>query len=138
MTKRKSVEGFCLMLYRNEDTNYEEWIWNSRDGVTPFIIPDAKDGGEMKHVEWFRDVVAPFFVPSVGSRVFIDLTDTRSRILATRAADRAVADGSAFSREELIEMWVKSTVDGSPDILVVNSAMQGEFRNRHPPLRRYG
>lgn len=37
-------EAFCLMLYRGVESGEEEWLWNSRDGVTPFIIWSAKDG----------------------------------------------------------------------------------------------
>lgn len=49
----------------------EEWLWNSRDGVTPFVIPSADGSVRMKHVDFFRDVRAPFHVPPEGSRVFV-------------------------------------------------------------------
>jgi len=30
--------AFCLMTYRADDGTEEEQVWNSRDGVTPFVI----------------------------------------------------------------------------------------------------
>lgn len=136
-------EAFALMLYRNEKTGREEWIWNSRDGVTPFIVPDAEDGGEMRHVDWFRDVAAPFYVPPVGSRIFVNLTETRARALAAQWLEHV--DGPDFREheyfkgrpdEEILAEKVRDMMDfgggGSPDILVVNAAMQADFRARQP------
>ena len=34
----KHAEAFCLMKYRCEKCGQAEVVWNSRDGVTPFII----------------------------------------------------------------------------------------------------
>lgn len=70
---RKQPEGFCLMKYRAEDGSCEEIIWNSRDGVTPFIVA-SRDGKPMQHVDWEGDRYAPHHIPKVGSRVFVDAT----------------------------------------------------------------
>lgn len=40
-------EAFQLMLYREVDGPGEVWIWNSRDGVTPF--GDAVEGKSYRH-----------------------------------------------------------------------------------------
>lgn len=146
---QKSAEGFNLMLYRNEETGREEWLWNSRDGVTPFCISDSEDGGGMKHDDWFRDVFAPFYIPPIGSRIFVDMTEVRARALAARNAQRWWDEGDNDVREryESAEAMAESLwpsymgPDGgkagcAPDILVVNSAMQKEFRaRRSDPLR---
>jgi hypothetical protein len=34
-------EAFALMLYRGEKPGRVETMWNTRDGVTPFIISSA-------------------------------------------------------------------------------------------------
>lgn len=66
------AEAFCLMLYRDTAGN-EEWIWNSRDGVTPFIVT-SKGGLESQHVEWYRDRYAPNHKPKPGERIFVNQT----------------------------------------------------------------
>lgn len=94
--KHQNAEAFSLMLYRcelNAQTSAirqavaeakgeelgpvgcgkEEWLWNSRDGVTPFGI--ACDCGEtMFHVDWSRDTYAPNFKPLKGQRIFANGT----------------------------------------------------------------
>lgn len=79
------VEALCLMKYAAVKIEVDgfkqgrvtvgtateiEWIWNSRDGVTPFII-QAFTGAEMKHVDWHEDAFLPNYVPLVGSRAFV-------------------------------------------------------------------
>lgn len=70
--KLNHAEAFCLMLYRAKD-GHEEWLWNSRDGVTPFCIM-SRNGQEMQHVEWHRDSFQPNRQPKVGDRIFVDVT----------------------------------------------------------------
>ncbi len=72
--KYNHIEAFCLMLYRCESCGHEETLWNSRDGVTPFIIRCVKCSGEALHVEWRRDKCVPDHKPSQGDRIFVDLT----------------------------------------------------------------
>jgi len=73
MTEGKQAEGFKLMHYVSKDGEEHEILWNSRDGITPFVI-SSRGGVEMSHVDWPHDVYAPFFVPPVGMRIFVDLT----------------------------------------------------------------
>jgi hypothetical protein len=65
-------EAFCLMKYRSDDGE-EEILWNSRDGVTPFIIT-SRSGKRMQHVDWQNDVFAPHWRPAAGTRYFVDAT----------------------------------------------------------------
>ena len=89
------AEAFCRMLYRNKATGREEWLWNSRDGVTPFVIPDPA-GGEMRHVEWRRDVCDPDFIPPVGSRVFVGKHDPRLVVVTEQwLRQRGLVNGRA-------------------------------------------
>lgn len=79
-------EAFRLMTYRCESGPCgDELVWNSRDGVTPFVIRCATCGGEATHVApWERDPLAPDHQPSFGDRVFVDATP--ERLLELRAA----------------------------------------------------
>ena len=67
----RHAEAFALMTYRAEDGE-QEVIWNSRDGVTPFVIT-LRSGKEARHVNWASDRHAPDHVPQPGERVFVDL-----------------------------------------------------------------
>lgn len=66
------------MKYQDVETKKIELIWNSRDGVTPFVV-FSRDGNESRHVDWRSDQIVPDHVPSVGDRIFIDLTMERCR-----------------------------------------------------------
>lgn len=66
-------EAFRLMQYRSDDGTETEVIWNSRDGVTPFVIT-LRSGKQASHVNWNHDFYKPDFRPTIGDRIFIDLT----------------------------------------------------------------
>lgn len=141
MQHYQSAEAFCLMLYRAKESGREEWIWNSRDGVTPFGLAHAETGEDMLHVDWFRDVRAPFYVPPVGSRIFVDLTEQRARILAAQVVEKYSGDQdfkesyAGLSHDELVTVFAKGMFaggPGTPDVLVVNDAMAAAFRARQP------
>lgn len=72
-------EAFCLMKYRSEDHSETEILWNSRDGVTPFVIDNRAGTKRMQHIEWEKDKRDPFHQPKAGDRIFIDLTEERAR-----------------------------------------------------------
>jgi hypothetical protein len=88
------AEAFCFMLYRDTRGN-EEWIWNSRDGVTPYGVR-SREGYEATHAEWHRDRCDPEHVPAVGDRIFVDLTIERAR----------------EHRRAYVERWWDSAVHG--------------------------
>lgn len=67
----KHVEAFCRMKYVDDRGN-AVWIWNSRDGVTPYVV--SIEGREFRHVEWHRDRQRPNHVPEPGEYVFVDLS----------------------------------------------------------------
>lgn len=72
-------EAFCLMKYASADGRIVEWIWNSRDGVTPFMIRSADGATELQHVDWQLDRCLPLYQPAPGERVFVDSTEARMR-----------------------------------------------------------
>lgn len=85
------AEAYCLMTYRSEDGTEEELIWNSRDGVTPFVI-SLRSGAEAKHVDWHQDQRVPDYQPPPGTRIFVDLTRDIARDNGRRTAERWFAD----------------------------------------------
>lgn len=75
------AEAYCLLTYQAVDGSGDrEVVFNSRDGVTPFVI-SLRDGREARHVMALA-VRRPDFVPPPGSRIFVDLTADRARALA--------------------------------------------------------
>lgn len=84
------VEAFCLMKYRDTLGN-EEWIWNSRDGITPFCVT-SKLGMPADHVEFSRDRYLPNHVPNVGDRIFVNLTPAVARAWSVRWYERFAQD----------------------------------------------
>lgn len=81
MQKFDHVEAYKLMTYKNLATGKTEIIWNSRDGVTSFMIPDT-DGGRMQHIDWDNDELAIGFYPPPGTRVFIGPASSPSLVTA--------------------------------------------------------
>jgi hypothetical protein len=133
MTKQK--EGFCLMRYRDEKTGDIEIVWNSRDGVTPFVI-DSPKGHAAQHVDWQLDEYAPFHVPEIGDRVFVRMTLDIARKLAGPYVDRDLEgmlehEALPNTRDELIEYFAKSWSEDyggdAPALLVVDKEMRGRF-----------
>lgn len=82
------TEAFCVMSYRCEKCKYNELLWNSRDGVTPFIINCTKCNGMMQHVCWEKDRCIPNFKPFKGMRIFIDLTKTEWKAYVKKMINR--------------------------------------------------
>lgn len=79
-------EAFNLMKYATKDGSEVEWIWNSRDGVTPFVV-HSRSGAEMSHVQWQFDVRIPNYQPLSGERVFVDVTPGYAELMARQRVD---------------------------------------------------
>lgn len=130
-------EAFCLMNYASSDGRVREQLWNSRDGVTPFNIHTSA-GVQMQHVDWQMDVCVPFFVPPVGMRVFVDITEAVLREHMTRQVE-TYWDDDEFpmsdrwdTKEEAISEFVVANMKqpGQPDIVVVTPELQAQFAAR--------
>lgn len=152
------AEAYCLMKYvcdgkteyrlggskdekleqiKTPRCGYEETIWNSRDGVTPFSISCPKCGGSLLHKgPWRADAFAPYHVPAAGSRIFTDLTLDVARVLARRqAADPrwyTLAKEQGMTPEQIEEIrYVDMVGDGvNPMVRTVKSAEE-IYPNRH-------
>ncbi|MFL6138836.1 MAG: hypothetical protein ACJ74O_13685 [Frankiaceae bacterium] len=119
-------EAYCLMTYQAIDGETEV-IWNSRDGVTPYVI-GLRSGKEARHVNWPSDRCVPDYLPPLGSRIFVDLTEARARQLARANAERLWATYPPSHQQfatvdDLAEMlageYLKSVGDGAPDLIEV-------------------
>lgn len=121
------AEAFALMTYRSDDGTEEEVVWNSRDGVTPFVI-SLRSGKAASHVDWHLDRRVPDYQPPAGSRMFVDLTEERALECARVNAEQWMADPelAAMAREQYgdIETMAHALAaeylrPGAPDLIEV-------------------
>jgi hypothetical protein len=125
----KHVEAFCLMKYATDDGSEIEWIWNSRDGVTPFCILNRARTKEMRHVGWQFDRFIPHYKPIKGERIFVDLTRERAEFFARERVERFWDHGEYpmreryDSKEHAIQVLVDGMLqhNGAPDLIEVQA-----------------
>ena len=135
--KYQHAEAFAIMRYQDQVTGKIETVWNSRDGVTPFIIL-SPFGNESHHVDWQDDVCNPDFIPPKGMRIFVDALPTHRHI---RKSARDYVDkywdldigggmkmrhtlkkesGAEMTKGEAIDFFIAEwTKPGSPTIMTV-------------------
>lgn len=132
----KHPEAFRLMLYVSDDGARIETVWNTRDGVTPFVIGGRGDAGAMKHEMWGGDPFARWHVPNVGDRVFVDMTHERAVELARQYVERYWDDEAApmsalgFESKDMAvvhfaQEWTRHA--GAPDVVEVTPELQRHF-----------
>lgn len=122
-TKHNHAEAFCLMRYESKDGRIVELLWNSRDGVTPFMILSKDGKTQLHHVEWQLDRYSPNHQLMPGDRYFADITQEAAERYA--AANIKASEGSEYypptaeERAELLKRLVASSMDqpGQPDVL---------------------
>ena len=144
MRKRHDhAETFMLMRYEGAGGR-REWIWNSRDGVTPFCVQSADGLAEMRHGNYHLDRYEPFHVPAVGARVFVDLTEELARPRAIEYVERhwdagayqmsqhpTFADlGKAGAVERFVREWVSDWGGHSPHLIIVTPTLRAQFEAR--------
>lgn len=76
-TPHKHAEAFCHMQYASKDPHKKIiiTIWNSRDGVTPFVMFSKEFGVELQHVNWQHDRYDPSYTPKKGDLIWRDYTE---------------------------------------------------------------
>lgn len=86
MTAYEHPEAFCLMEYQCKKCGGLEILWNSRDGVTPFVINCLICKDRMEHTNFANDVRAPKFDRELltssryaNMRIFVGLTKEKAR-----------------------------------------------------------
>ena len=110
------AEAYCLMNYKCEKCGQEEVLWNSRDGVTPFIINCEKCGGHMQHIDWNRDIRNKNYIPKSGQRVFINMPFDYWKVICRVKAK-----------------YIKDNVEGNTDTLqkIYNNLVK-EYNKKEP------
>lgn len=130
-------EAFRIMLYKSKDGEVVESIWNSRDGVTPFLVGvrDDQDRRMMQHVQWGGDPLALWHVPNIGDRIFVDRTEELSLAEAKRYVERCWESDQLAAEFETqtaaIDHYAEmSAGEECPCCVVVDQALQAEFVHR--------
>lgn len=117
------AEAFSMMKYQNKVTGRIEWIWNARDGVTPFTVDDPlcpegdrarfqkrmadgkvdrqkePDPNVMAHTDIFEDAFIPNYVPTDGTRIFMswgEAPENHRLAVASRWKDLCERQRDAF------------------------------------------
>lgn len=125
------AEAYALMRYDAMDA--EPLIaWNSRDGVTPFVI--RHNGIERVHRLFDHDVFAPEHIPDIGQLVFVDLTYQIAQALADeymkgnweamRAEPRFADLGYDGTRREVVTRYINDADRGAPYYLEATEALR--------------
>jgi hypothetical protein len=134
------TEAYMVMRYEGA-SGRREWIWNSRDGITPFCV-QSRDGVDMHHGNWHLDRYEPFHVPAVGSRVFVDLTEEIARPRAIAYVDRCwdapgvpmsamfSEVGKAAAVDHFVRKWVSDWGGHSPVLIEVTEVLHALFAAR--------
>ncbi len=111
----KQAEAFCLMMYRCKK-GHQVLIWNSRDGVTPFIIScrihDCRE--ECQHVNLENDYYCPAHKPSTGDYVFVDLTIDMALAYRLQYVERNWCDemkGMFGTKKKAVERLAKGDME---------------------------
>jgi hypothetical protein len=149
-------ESYLRMKYASTDGSIVEWIWNSRDGITPFIV-GAKGSDfveservDLQHVDWHLDEYRPNYVPEVGERIFVTLTEELARPEAVKYVDRFWDDekypmsksehfgkmGKAGAVEFFVTDWLKSWGGYPPTVVTVTAPMRAQFEARAEELAK--
>jgi hypothetical protein len=142
MSRHVHGEAFKLMTYASGDRQTIEFIWNSRDGVTPFVVT-ARDGvTQLTHVDWHGDKYQPYRIPEVGERIFVDLTAARAVAAGRRNAERfwndpaypAAQDPRYADVHDLARQLTAAYLEqpGSPDLVEVDEQLRSTFLPKLP------
>lgn len=135
-------EAFCLMAYgcvgesrpgaRQTERlmhgcGHLERIWNSRDGVTPFMMGCPSCGGHLQHINWGADQYAPDHKPHWGQGIWRDGTPDDAEAIMRRRLESC--KGTEYECDEArTEMLVKMAREGG----------EGEFQQGWPMFSRHG
>ncbi len=129
--------AFCHVEYVGCESGEREYFWNSRDAPPPFEIPLTETGEPSKPSGSIA--YDPDYVPCIGERVIVDMTDTRLMQLLHGRLDFVLREGGAeaeriqreyASREDFVRKAVEHVrvrLRHCSDLVTVNAAWLEEF-----------
>lgn len=105
MKKYNHKEAFCLMQYKCQSCGHYEIIWNSRDGVTPFMLscPSCSDGN-LEHIKWHEDSCLPNYKMNKHQRFFRDGTNKEAVAILKKRFNSAKGTRYEKTEEEQIKI----------------------------------
>ena len=118
MSKGKHLhrEAFRLMQYQCTHCQKIELIYNTRDGVTPFIVNSLCCKASAEHINWAYDLYLPNYPPPKGTRVFRNGTDDEARaIMRRRVSELRIGERNPLTdadADEIVERCVSDTEHG--------------------------
>lgn len=117
-------EAFCKMKYVCEACGAVEYLWNSRDGVTPFMISCDQQGcdGHMQHKNFSQDRVM-FSPDNEINRIFVDMT--------VEEAKRLAEEGFEKRGRRMMEDWPHLKKLGKEKM--IESAFEDFYRDGEAP-----
>lgn len=155
--KARFSEAFALMKYVNRATGRVEWIWNSRDGVSPFGVDDPLAPAEaveahakrleaddyspvtdidpkiMTHTDWHEDVFVPNFIPTDGNRIFMSWSEApeyHRAAVGVRFVAYVESHREAMGDEQAEKMLAGEAYGYEPDsptLVIVSKGLEAEF-----------
>lgn len=146
MGTRNHKEALCLMTYAcvgpasvggggfKRETErlmygcgHREVFWNSRDGVTPFMMQCPSCGGDLQHVNFGGDIYAPNYQPNYGQGVWRDGTPDEAEAIMRKRLEAYPA--RCEEERQRIEVTIAQAKSGDA---------HGEFQPGWPMLYRHG
>lgn len=109
--KFNHAEAFCWMEYFGKANNgrgtISVRIYNSRDGVTPFILRCEQFEMDLQHVHWQGDIRNVEYLPKKGDLIWRDITKQDVEKMSKRVLEQRreeLASYEAMSEEAFQEM----------------------------------
>lgn len=101
-------EAFCLMLYQGKNSQRVLDIWNSRNGVTPFVA--VIDDEEYQHIAFGFDRSVPNHKLRPGDYFWRSMTEVEAERFAAMRVDQFEPDLRESERARMIaevarEIW---------------------------------
>lgn len=140
------AEAFCLMKYETKDGRVVEYLWNSRDGVTPFGVSTRDGSDTLYHTEWKRDQRRPNHVPQIGDRIFVDATQEDHRNWIKKRVERdwngplsEMARQMFTSPEDMEQrLFEGEWQEGQPNLITVDLEWLQDFFSEDESTAAYG
>ena len=129
------AEAFFHMQYvgQNGNNSISLVIWNSRDGVTPFMTYSREYGIQLQHVQWGKDVFDKDYKPKKGDLIWASHNEQTAKELAEDCYQKQsefLNEISVMSKDERIEKFGYDNKKHLEDILSNKETYISEMINR--------